>query len=176
MQCKQYQILLGQTQSGRYGEVVFKTGSTVNLFTPYNLTHPNPLFHTPALSIIIYKYPCLLFLQMVISEKSYYTSNSYFKHYMVNDQSSLSKVLDWMGYSQGLILEIVEIDGEKSGQIRTVARKIVTHGWPQILSMESKQTIHVYFFYIFFLMFTLSYQYDQKTGIAFTGSFYVNSD
>ena len=77
---------------------------------------------------------------------------------------------------QGLIQkEKVDIDGEKSVQIRIVAKsnfvakKIVTQGWLQVMIMmimEPKQAMHYYVI----IMFILCYWYDQKRVILFTGS------
>ena len=56
---------------------------------------------------------------------------------------------------QGLIQkEKVDIDGEKGAQISDVAKKIVTHGWSEIMIMKYKKAIH----YICFL-FSLHYVY-----------------
>ena len=73
---------------------------------------------------------------------------------------------------QGLIRkEKVDIDGEKSAQISTVAKKIVTQRWLQIMVTGPKQAGH----YNYFVHFSLLYSYYvsdmiKKLELIFTGS------
>ena len=80
-----------------------------------------------------------------------------------------------------------EIDGEKNAQISIAAKKTITQRRLQIMIMEPKQTTHYNCFVVFsslcsyYVTKELSqftnmitpwcYCYDQKTKIAFTGSY-----
>ena len=62
-------------------------------------------------------------------------------------------------------------------EMNNVASKILLQWWPNIMIMESKQTIvYITFIYISLLSCSHCYWFDQKTGTAFNGSFNFTLD
>ena len=73
----------------------------------------------------------------------------------------------WQGIIQK---EKLDISGKKSAQISIVVKKTNTKTTPNYYESQTNYKLQL-FCCCFIIMFILCYLYDQKTGIAFTGSY-----